>query len=124
MISREKYYTGIAQAISLRSPCLKAQVGAVIVKDDNIIGAGFNGTAKGKPHCIKCAREGYSTGKGYDLCPAVHAEINAIINSVRDTARSTIYIHYKRLNGKRVRPQLCKNCSNALINAGIENVVI
>ena len=82
-ISREEYYFEIAKAVSLRSACLRRQVGAVIIRDGVILSTGYNGPPRGDPHCEFCIRDanGYPHGKMYDNCPAVHAEENAIINA-------------------------------------------
>jgi dCMP deaminase len=63
----------VAEVVSRRSTCFRRNVGAVIVRDKNIVSLGYNGPPSGEEHC---------TGK---TCPtnnvctrAVHAEINAI----------------------------------------------
>ncbi len=48
---KDIYYLKIARTVSLRSKCLSRKIGAVLVKDDSLIGAGFNGPAKGVAHC-------------------------------------------------------------------------
>jgi dCMP deaminase len=46
-ISKTKYYLGIAEAVSKRSTCLRRQYGAIIVKNDEIISTGYNGSPRG-----------------------------------------------------------------------------
>jgi len=41
----------IAKAVAERSTCLRAKVGAIIVKDDTIIATGYVGSARGEPNC-------------------------------------------------------------------------
>lgn len=50
-LERDLYYLRIAKTISLRSKCLSRKIGSVLVKDDSIISAGFNGPAKSVSHC-------------------------------------------------------------------------
>ena len=41
---RDRYYMGIACAIRKRANCLGKKVGAVLVLEDRMIAAGYNGT--------------------------------------------------------------------------------
>ena len=97
-ISKHEYYLSIASAVSLRSTCLRRHYGAVIVKDDRIISTGYNGSPRRELNCCDvgtCNRDvnKCEKGSGYLLCPAVHAEMNAIINaSKNDLIDSTLYI--------------------------------
>ena len=66
----DSYFMEIAQIVSKRSTCLRRAVGAVLVKDKQILATGYNGTPKGLPHCeeVGCLREqlhgGYSVFAG------------------------------------------------------------
>lgn len=120
--SREEYYMAISQLASLRSTCLSRKVGAVIVKEDNPISFGYNGPARGMDHCadlggcIRRNKEDYQSGKYLELCPASHAEQNAIAFAARhgiSTVGATIYVN--------TFP--CKDCMNSIINSGIKKVV-
>lgn len=82
-ISNVEYYLGIAEAVSKRADCVRAQVGAVIVINDRIWAAGRNGTKnRGEPGCMEgaCPRatSGVEPYSDYSNCIAVHAEINAL----------------------------------------------
>lgn len=68
----------------------------------------------------ECPRRvlGYKSGTHMELCPAQHAEQNAISNAARLGVSTTGTILYMNC----VIP--CKNCFGALINAGITEVVI
>jgi len=76
--------------------------------------------------CIKDALDlpHYSA---YDLCPAVHAEENAIINAARNGSsilNGTLYLYGIDVkSGKPVAGMPCPRCKRAIINAGIEKVV-
>ena len=60
-LSENDYYLKIAEAVSLRSTCLRRRYGAVLVKNKEIIATGYNGSARGAVNCCDigfCAREG------------------------------------------------------------------
>ena len=67
---------------------LRRQVGAVIVKDNRIITTGYNGAPSGLRHCTDiggCERERLHipSGQRHELCRALHAEQNAIIQAAK-----------------------------------------
>ena len=118
--SKDVYFSEIADLVSSRSTCLRNQVGAVIVKEAQILSTGYNGAPKGLPHCdeVGCLREslGVRPGERHELCRGLHAEQNAIIQAayhgvtVRD---AKIYC--------TTRP--CSICTKMLINAGIREIL-
>jgi len=116
--SKKQYYLDIAKAVSKRASCLKRSYGAVIVRNDSIVATGYNGPARGHPHCVECKRLTKNPGEDYSECPAVHAEENCIANAAR-SGHSTIgailflYGDYPP----------CKRCKRALTNAGIIVIV-
>lgn len=129
-ISKDEYYLRIAEAVLARSTCLRRRYGAVIVKNDEIIATGYNGSPRGEINCIDsgyCKRESMNIPKGerYELCVAVHAEQNAIISAGREKAMgSTLYIVGKDIKtGKYADPKPCLICQRFINNAGIKRVV-
>ena len=78
---KNDFYLKLAEEVSRNSKCLRGNWGAVIVKNDMIIGVGYNGPARGVKHCSPCRRASLPPGKGYEKCIAAHAEVNAIIQS-------------------------------------------
>ena len=130
-ISKTEYYLGIAEAVAKRSTCLRRQYGAIIVKNDEIIATGYNGSPRGTDNCCDvgaCWREENNNphGEQYEACLAVHAEQNAIISaSRRDIIGSVLYLvgfeDGKRIPAEQVRP--CKICEKMIINSGISIVV-
>ena len=128
-ISKSEYYLNIAKAVAQRSTCIRRQYGAVIVKNDEIIATGYNGSARGEENCCDigtCWRERNNIphGQQYEKCVAVHAEQNAIISAPRDKLiGSTIYI-YGEENGETIEARPCEICHRMILNAGIENVVL
>lgn len=122
------YFLNIALAVAGRSTCLRRKFGAVVVKDNTIVGTGYNGTAKGVVNCYEagCIKNELNLPQGaYDLCPAVHAEENAIINSNRsDRIGAKLYLAGLDADGKYTYAIPCQRCKRKIINSEIEEVVI
>ena len=125
-----EYFLDIAKAVGRRATCLRRRYGAVIVKDNVIISAGYNGSPRGEANCIDtgiCERERLKVPKGerYELCVAVHAEQNAIINA--DPVKmegSIIYIAgINAADGSIASGEPCKLCRRMIKNAKIAKVV-
>ena len=113
--SWDEHFLLLADLTATRSTCLKAQHGAVLVRDKRVISQGFNGAPEGMEHCCVCLRKDLPSGSHPEWCMAVHAEQNAIINAARlgvSTVSSIIYITDKP----------CILCTKMLINAGVELV--
>ena len=130
-VSKEEYYLGIAKAVAIRSPCLRRKYGAIIVVNDAIVSTGYNGPARGSTNCeeIGCIKNILNLPhySGYDYCPAVHAEENAIINAARNGSSvigGILYLYgIDSETGKPVAGMPCHRCKRVLINAGIKKVV-
>ena len=123
-ISKREYYLNIAREVSKRSPCLKMQVGAILIKNDAIISTGYNGPPRGEPHCIECVRIDKKSGSEYGICPAVHGEENCIINAARQGVSvigSTMYL-WTPFPDTIHEP--CYRCRRAIKNAGIKKVIV
>ncbi|HID43899.1 MAG TPA: dCMP deaminase family protein, partial [Archaeoglobaceae archaeon] len=118
--SLDEYFMEIAQVVAKRSTCLRQKVGAIIVKDKRILTTGYNGAPSSLPHCLDvgCLREQLNipSGERHELCRAVHAEQNAIIQAAlhgASIANATLYTTH----------QPCIMCAKMLINAKIRKVV-
>jgi len=105
--------------VATRSTCLRRHVGAILVKEKRILATGYNGAPAGLKHCIEvgCLRENASipSGTRHELCRALHAEQNAIVQAARHgipIAGATLYCTNKP----------CVICSKMLINAGIKRI--
>lgn len=117
----DSYFLNICNAVASHSKCLSRQIGAILVRDKVVICTGYNGPARGVPHCegSVCPRRlhGYVSGEGLHLCPAAHAERNAIVQAARlgiVTKDATLYLNTQIP---------CKDCLIEIINAGISEVV-
>jgi len=118
--SWDEYFMDIVELVKTRSTCIRRQVGALIVKDKRILSTGYNGAPSGCSHCTQtgCLREKLNipSGQRHELCRAIHAEQNAIVQaaysgtSVKD---GTLYVTH----------QPCVMCAKMAINAGIKKIV-
>lgn len=129
---KTNYYLDIATVVLERGTCLRRNFGAIIVKNDEIISTGYTGAPRGRKNCIDlgfCRRVAMNIPRGqrYELCRSVHAEENAIISaSRRDMLGATLYLVGKDCEtGSFVEgASSCSMCKRAIINAGIEKVII
>jgi dCMP deaminase len=81
-ISKPNYFMAMAQVVQMRSTCIRRNVGCVLVDNyDNVMSTGYNGVARGMAHCIDkpCPGARSKSGQGLDLCEAIHAEQNALL---------------------------------------------
>lgn len=130
--TKDQCYLDIAKQVALRSTCLRRSHGAVIVKEDEVIATGYGGSPRGTLNCTDVgycyrAKIGAKKGEHYELCRAVHAEQNAIIQARRlDMLGSTLYL--VGLDYGKQKPLMdtdpCPICRRAIINAGIIKVVV
>lgn len=124
----DEYFLEIARVISKRSTCLRRLYGALIVRDRVIISTGFNGSARGEANCVdtgKCVRQELNVPKGerYELCVAVHAEQNAIINGDPMMMKgASIYIAGLNADGSYASGEPCLMCRRMIKNAMIAEV--
>ena len=130
--TKTQYYLDIARTVALRSTCLRRRFGAVIVKNDQIISTGYNGAPRQTTNCIDlgyCIRQqkNIPSGQNYELCRAVHAEMNAVIHASRlDMAGADLYLTGIEVDsGELVSPvSPCLLCKRVIINAGINRVIL
>ena len=116
-----EYYMNIAVQVSLRSTCMRRKVGAVIVKDNRILSTGYNGAPSGLPNCIdncdRCYRSAHNipSGQMLDMCYAVHAEQNAIMNALKtgeDLKGAVLYVN----------TYPCVTCFKLTVQSGISEI--
>ena len=134
----DEVYINVAKQISTLSHCVRSKVGAVLVKEGNIIAFGYNGTPSGMDNCCESKEymspDGpawidedvikemwpYEDDKGrYKLVTrseTIHAEVNAVLKAARNGSAvegSTLYL--------TLSP--CLDCSKLVLQAGIKRVV-
>lgn len=124
--SFDETWLAMAVDLSARGDCTRRRIAAILVKDNRIVGHGYNGMAPGKPGCLQgaCPRGRLSYDElaayaSYDIgpgrCRAVHAEINCIASArPEDRPGSCIY----------VTDEPCAPCTNAIERFEIARVVI
>ncbi len=107
----DTYFMRIAREVSERSTCDRKHVGAVIVRDRNILSTGYNGSIAGMPHCDDV---GHMMENGHCV-GTIHAEANAILQAARNgvsIAAASIY----------VSASPCWNCFKMIANAGLKRI--
>jgi dCMP deaminase len=119
--SWDEYFFGICDLVASRSTCLRRKVGAVAVKDKQILATGYNGAPTGIRHCdeVGCLRQQLNvpSGERHELCRALHAEQNAFLQAAKHGVSlegSTLYI----------TTQPCSICAKMIVNAGIRKIMI
>jgi len=116
----DEYFIKMASLVAERSTCRRHSVGAVIVKEKRIMTSGYNGAASGQKDCIEqgCLRNelGIASGTRHEICRAIHAEQNAIIQAGLhgiNIGNSIIYCTHTP----------CMICAKMIVNAGIKEIV-
>ena len=110
----------MVEVIKKRSTCLRRQVGAIIVKDKRIIATGYNGSPVGCKHCeeVGCLRDQLKipSGERHELCRAIHAEQNALVQAAYSGTSVKDSIMY-------ITTQPCSLCAKMIINAGVTKIL-
>ena len=108
-VSWETYFMNIATEVATRSTCDRKHVGAVIVRNKNILSTGYNGSIKGLPHCDEV---GHEMVDGHCI-RTTHAEANAIVQA----AKNSVSIDNSEIF---VTASPCYNCFKLIANSGIK----
>jgi len=120
----DAYFMRIAEAVALNSRCLSRQIGVVLARCNFILSTGYNGPPIGIAHCkerygqCRKRKAGFGSGEGTHLCPAAHAEGNAIVIAARNG------IHVEGATMYCTCPTPCRECAKYIINAGIKEVIV
>lgn len=119
----DKRFMEMTELVATWSSCFKTerQVGAIITKDKRILTTGYNGAGSGIKSCKEkgeCLRQKLriESGTRHEVCYAVHAEQNAIIQAAKlgiSVDGATLYCTH----------QPCSICAKMIINSGIKRVV-
>lgn len=130
--SKEQYYLGIAKEVGDRSTCFRQKGGAIIVREDQIISAGYVGAPRGTKDCLErgeCLRDKLKIAHGtrYEICRSVHAEANAIINAARagvSLLNGDMYVYsINPKDGKEIDFFPCFFCKRMIINSGLRRII-
>jgi dCMP deaminase len=104
----DSVFMNITKEVATLSHCVRFKVGAVLVKDGNIISMGYNGTPAGMDNC--CEKDNVTVPH------VIHGEVNAILKAAK-TGTS--------VNGGTLYLTLspCLDCSKLILQSGIKRVV-
>src|SRR5262245_35614590 len=102
-ITRRQMFMAVAEAVAKRSTCFRRSVGAIIVKDNNIVSIGYNGAPPGEPHCTgrTCPTDNVCTR-------ATHAECNALERYAGTGLNSPCRMY--------VTESPCADCARLIVN--------
>lgn len=111
-MSFDEYFLRMALLASERATCQRLKVGAVIVKNKNVLATGYNGSASGEVHCID---EGCLMRDGHCI-RTIHAEQNALLQCAK---------HGVNVNGASIYVTHfpCLHCTKSLVTVGIREIV-
>jgi len=106
--SWDDYWFTIAATVATRATCPRANIGAVLVRQNRILSTGYNGVPAGQPHCPVTA-EHMALAHCLD---SLHAERNALANATVQTYGATMFVV-----GPRV---VCPECRDAMKLCGVD----
>ena len=116
----DKYFLELAFKVAERSTCRRRHIGAILVKDKHILSTGYNGACSGIKDCLElgCIKDQLNipSGQGQEICRAVHAEQNAVIQAGlhgSSTEGATMYCTHSP----------CAICAKIMVNAKIKRCV-
>ena len=116
----DKYFLELAFKVAERSTCRRRHIGAILVKDKHILSTGYNGACSGVKDCLElgCLKDQLKipSGQGQEICRAVHAEQNAVIQAGlhgSSTEGATMYCTHSP----------CAICAKIMVNAKIKRCV-
>ena len=117
---KDEYFLKIASVVAERSTCRRHHMGAIAVRDKHILATGYNGAPAGARDCLElgCLRDelGIESGTRQEICRAIHAEQNVIIQAGLhgvSLERSTVYCTHTP----------CVLCAKMLVNARVKRFV-
>lgn len=116
----DDYFLKVASVVAERSTCRRHNMGAVAVRDKHILATGYNGAPAGQKDCLElgCLRDelGIASGTRQEICRAIHAEQNVIIQAA---------LHGVSIEGATIycTHTPCVLCAKMLANARIKRFV-
>ena len=127
---KARRYLNKAREMALGSSCLRAKCGSVIVKNDKIIGVGFNSPPANKESQRRCLPKNKYHEKITDKTCCIHAEQRALIDALKKNPDKIVgsRIYFTRLNkkGKQTRAgkPYCTICSKMALEVGVAEFVL
>ena len=119
--SWDTYFMHLAELAARRANCMKRRVGCILVRDNQVVATGYNGTPRGLRNCdqggCKRCNQGVGGGEALHLCLCLHAEENALLEAGRERIRHADWcILY-------CNTCPCIGCARKIIQAGVKEVV-
>jgi len=119
--------------VAENSKCTRRKFGAVLTNQDGVqLSGGYNGSVRGSLNCgdeIACLKDkkNEASYQSYNYCPAVHAEVNAILNAARigvSVVGSILFLNSSPVGSRSdmgcERP--CLGCRRVIINSGVKEI--
>ena len=110
------YFLKMALLVAQRGTCTRRKVGCILInKKRHVIATGYNGNPAGQKHCIDYPCEGATaeSGRDLELCEAIHAEQNALLQ-----CKNVYEIHKVYCT---VSP--CIHCIKLLLNTSAQHII-
>lgn len=114
--SKDQYFMNMTSLVAQRATCARRAVGCVLVNEQNhVLATGYNGVCRGSVHCIDtpCPGALLPSGTGLNICEAIHAEQNALIQCRNINEIHTVY----------VSSSPCIQCMRLLANTSVKRII-
>lgn len=112
----DTYFMSMAILASSRASCCRRKVGCILTNArSHVLATGYNGPASGQPNCndYPCPGALSKSGEGLNLCEAIHAEQNALLQCRDVWAIDVVY----------VTASPCITCTKLLLNTSCRKIV-
>ena len=115
-MNRDEYFSELALLVARRATCARRSVGCVLISSrGHVLSTGYNGVPRGHTHCtdVRCPGAALPSGTGLDVCEAIHAEQNALLQCKDVEQIDTAY----------VTTMPCMTCTKLLLNTSCRRIV-
>lgn len=113
----DHYFLRLALLTSTRATCTRRRVGCILVDSSRrVLATGYNGSPRGFTHCAvgnECPGANCPSGTGLELCQAIHAEQNALLQCGDVDAIHSVY----------VTASPCVVCTKLLLNTAASRII-
>jgi dCMP deaminase len=110
------YFLKMALLVAQRGTCARRKVGCILVNEKkHVVATGYNGNPAGQKHCIDqpCKGAMAKSGSDLELCEAIHAEQNALLQCKNVYEINKVYC--------TVSP--CIHCIKLLLNTSAKHII-
>ena len=109
------YFLKMALLVAQRGTCIRRKVGCIFINHKkHVIATGYNGNPAGQKHCIDypCKGANAKSGSNLELCEAIHAEQNALLQCKNVYEINKVYC--------TVSP--CIHCVKLILNTSAQHI--